>query len=82
MSKYAQLDLCISHEPWVNLLWKDKAHTMEMKYKAYVFHMLLFMYDKALLNKKECEGLVKNYALACEIDEEQAVQKLQSIASN
>lgn len=82
MSRYAQLDLCISHEPWVNLLWNNKAQTMVMKYKSFVFHMLLFMCDKTLLIKKEREGLVKNYALACEIDEEQAVQKLQSIASN
>lgn len=80
MMKYAQLDLCISHEPWVNLLWNSKAKTMEMKYKSYVFHMLLFMYDKTLLSPKEYNALVKNYAAANDINENQASQKLDQYA--
>lgn len=81
MSNYAQIEMCISNEPWIKFLWNDKTQNMEMHYKSCIFYMLLFLYDKNLLNQKENDTLIKNYAKANELERDVAVQKLFDLPS-
>lgn len=76
MLRYAQLEMCISKGPWLNVLWNNRTKTMIMKYKKIIFHMLINMYDCSLLTDKEKETLVKNFAEANEIDERNALLEL------
>lgn len=81
MAKYAQVEMCISREPWVQLLWNVKAQTMIMKYKTNIFHMLIYLFSKDLLSQKEKYTLLKNYAEANDIDELAADQRLSGLTS-
>lgn len=81
MLKYAQIEMCISREPWILLLWNVKTQTMVMKYKTNIFHMLIYMLRKDLLTQKEKGTLIKNYAEANDIGELSAEQKLSEINS-
>ena len=76
MSRFAQLEMCISKGPWLNILWNNRSKTMIMKYKKIIFHILINMYDSSLLTDKEKNTLVKNFAEANEIDEKDALLKL------
>ncbi|MBO5614526.1 MAG: DGQHR domain-containing protein [Prevotella sp.] len=76
MLKYAQLEMCISKEPWLNILWDNRTKTMIMKYKKIIFHILINMYDRSLLTDKEKDTLAKNYAEANEIDKKDAIIEL------
>lgn len=76
MMRYAQLEMCISKGPWLNVLWNNRTKTMIMKYKKIIFHILINMYDSLLLTDKEKETLVKNFAEANEIDETDALLQL------
>lgn len=70
MNIFSQIEMCISKEPWINLLWDAKSQTMVMKYKTNISQMLIYLFKKNLLTKKEKETLMKNYAKAndCDID--------------
>jgi hypothetical protein len=76
MLRYAQLEMCISNSPWLNILWNNRTNTMIMKYKKIIFHILINMYDCSLLTDKEKDTLVKNFAEANEIDEKDALLEL------
>ena len=76
MLKYAQLEMCISKGPWLNILWDNRLKTMIMKYKKIIFHILINMYDRSLLTDKEKDTLAKNYAEANEIDKKDAIIEL------
>lgn len=76
---FANIEMTISKEPWVNILWDTRTHTMVMKYKNIIYHMLIFLMKKELLTKKEMAVLEKNFAEANNMDEEQAKKKLVSI---
>lgn len=76
MLKYAQLEMCISKGPWLNILWNNRTKTMIMKYKKIIFHILINMYDRSLLTDKEKDTLAKNYAEANEIDKKDAIIEL------
>lgn len=62
MVAYSKVEMCISNNPWVNVLWDPDRHTMIMGNKTLVHLLLMFMYDKDILNKKEQESLTKRYA--------------------
>ena len=73
--------MCISKEPWINLLWDAKSQTMVMKYKTNISQMLIHLFKKNLLAKKEKETLMKNYAKANDCDIDVAKQILLNIPS-
>ena len=76
MLKYAQLEMCISKSPWLNILWNNRTKTMIMKYKKIIFHILINMYDGSLLTNNEKNTLIKNFAEANEIEENEALLEL------
>lgn len=76
MLKYAQLEMCISKSPWLNILWNYRTKTMIMKYKKIIFHILINMYDGSLLTINEKNTLIKNFAEANEIEEKDALLEL------
>ena len=68
MSAYSKLEMCISKSPWVKVLWDVDNHTMIMTNKTLVHSLLMYMFDKALLNKNEAESLRKRYAKILEVN--------------
>lgn len=78
---FSQVEMCISKEPWINIMWDIKTQTMVMKYKSIIFHMLIFMIKKELLTSKEYDTLIKNFALANDYEINEANQKLVNIHS-
>ena len=79
--KFAEIEMNISKEPWRNILWDDSTHTMIMKYKNIIYHMLIFLLRKDILTKKEMVVLAKNFAEANKLEKEKAEQKLDSLQS-
>ena len=73
---FSQIEMCISNEPWTNLLWNTKTQTMVMKYKNNITLMLIYLFKKDILITKEIDTLVKNYAEANDCDIDVAKQKL------
>ena len=76
---FSQVEMCISKEPWINIMWDIKTQTMVMKYKSIIFHMLIFLIKKELLTPKEYDTLIKNFALANDYEINEAKQILASI---
>lgn len=68
MSAYSKLEMCISKTPWVKVLWDSDKQTMIMPYKTLVHSLLMFMYDRSLLNKNELDSLRKRYAKILEVE--------------
>ena len=68
MSAYSKLEMCISKTPWVKVLWDADNHTMIMKHKTLVHSLLIYMFDKTLLNKNETNSLRKRYAKILDVD--------------
>ena len=71
MLSYSKLEMYISKAPWVKVLWNAERHTMIMKNKTLVHPLLMFMYDKNILNKKELDNLKSRYAKVLEIELEE-----------
>lgn len=78
---FSQVEMCISKEPWINIMWDIKTQTMVMKYKSIIFHMLIFLIKKELLTPKEYDTLINNFALANDYEINEANQKLVNIHS-
>ena len=76
MSAYSQLEMCISKAPWVKVLWDAESRTMIMKNKTLVRPLLMFMYDRSVLNAKELENLRIRYAKVLEIEPTEIDDKL------
>lgn len=68
MSAYSKVEMCISKAPWINVLWDADNHTMIMKHKTLVHSLLIYMFDKTLLNKNETNSLRKRYAKILDVD--------------
>lgn len=68
MSAYSKLEMCISKAPWVKVLWDADNHTMIMTHKTLVHSLLIYMYNKSLLNKNEINSLRKRYAKILDVD--------------
>lgn len=73
---FAKIEMTISKEPWENILWDSRTHTMIMRYKNIIYHMLIFLLKKELLTMKEIAVLEKNFAEANNLDEATAKLKL------
>lgn len=79
MSAYSQLEICISKAPWVKVLWDAESRTMIMKNKTLVRPLLMFMYDRSVLNAKELESLRIRYAKVLEIEPTEIDDKLNAL---
>lgn len=79
MSAYSQLEMCISKAPWVKVLWDAESRTMIMKNKTLVRSLLMFMYDRSVLNAKELESLRIRYAKVLEIEPTEIDDKLNAL---
>lgn len=79
MSAYTQLEMCISKAPWVKVLWDAESRTMIMKNKTLVRPLLMFMYDRSVLNAKELESLRIRYAKVLEIEPTEIDDKLNAL---
>ena len=79
MSAYSQLEMCISKAPWVTVLWDAESRTMIMKNKTLVRSLLMFMYDRSVLNAKELESLRIRYAKVLEIEPTEIDDKLNAL---
>jgi DGQHR domain-containing protein len=79
--KYAQIEMCISKEPWLNMLWDKEKQNMIMDYKTKICYMLIFLFSKEVLTQKEKNTLTKNFAEANHYDENMAKKKLHEMQS-
>ena len=79
ISAYSKLEMCISKAPWIKVLWDSDKHTMIMTYKTLVHSLLMFMYDRSLLNKKEFDSMRKRYAKILEVELTEIDEKLNSL---
>ena len=79
MSAYSQLEMCISKAPWAKVLWDAESRTMIMKNKTLVRPLLMFMYDRSVLNEKELESLKIRYAKVLEVEPTEIDDKLNAL---
>lgn len=79
MSAYSQLEMCISKAPWAKVLWNAESRTMIMKNKTLVRPLLMFMYDRSVLNEKELESLKNRYAKVLEVEPTEIDDKLNAL---
>lgn len=79
MSAYSQLEMCISKAPWVKVLWDAESRTMIMKNKTLVHSLLMYMYDRNILNEKELGSLRIRYAKVLEVEPTEIDDKLNAL---
>lgn len=81
MAAYSQLEMCISKAPWIKVLWDADKRTMIMENKTLVRPLLMFMYNRSVLNEKELEGLRIRYAKVMEVKLSEIEDLLNNIAN-
>lgn len=79
MSAYSKLEMCISEEPWIKVLWDTERHTMIMANKTLVHLLLMLMYDKNILKKPEMESLKRRYAKVFNVEINEIEVKLNEL---
>lgn len=79
MSAYSKLEMHISQEPWVKVLWDADSHTMIMKNKTLLRPLLMFMYDRNTLAKKEIDSLKLRYAKILDVELAEIDDKLNAL---
>ena len=79
MSAYSKLEMHISQEPWVKVLWDADSHTMIMKNKTLLRPLLMFMYDRNTLAKKEIDSLKLRYAKILDVEFAEIDDKLTAL---
>ena len=79
MSAYSKLEMHISREPWAKVLWDADSHTMIMKNKTLLRPLLMFMYDRNTLAKKEIDSLKLRYAKILDVGEAEIEDKLNAL---
>ena len=79
MSAYSKLEMHISKEPWIKVLWDADSHTMIMKNKTLLRPLLMFMYGRDALYKKEIDSLKLRYAKILDVGETEIEDKLNAL---
>lgn len=79
MSAYSKLEMHISQDPWLKVLWDADSHTMIMKNKTMLRPLLMFMYDKNTLSKKEINSLKNQYAKILDVEQTEIDNKLNAL---
>lgn len=76
MQGYASIEMVISNNPWIGILWNIRNKTMITSNKTVILSMLMFIYDESLLTPKELDNFKKSYAKALEVHIDQIEEKL------
>ena len=71
--------MIMKNKTLVHLLWDAESRTMIMKNKTLVRPLLMFMYDRSVLNAKELESLRIRYAKVLEIEPTEIDDKLNAL---
>lgn len=79
MSAYSKLEMHLSREPWAKVLWDADSHTMIMKNKTLLRPLLMFMYDRNTLAKKEIDSLKLRYAKILDVELAEIDDKLTAL---
>ena len=69
----------IAREPWAKVLWDADSHTMIMKNKTLLRPLLMFMYDRNTLAKKEIDSLKLRYAKILDVELAEIDDKLNAL---
>lgn len=76
MQGYANIEMLISNNPWIGILWNTRKQTMITSNKSVISSMLMFIYDEKLFTSKELNNFKKSYAKALEVPIDQIEEKL------
>lgn len=76
MQGYANIEMLISNNPWIGILWNTRKQTMITSNKSVISSMLMFIYDENLFTSKELNNFKKSYAKALEVPIDQIEEKL------
>lgn len=76
MQGYANIEMVISNNPWIGILWNTRKQTMITSNKSVISSMLMFIYDENLFTSKELNNFKKSYAKALEVPIDQIEEKL------
>lgn len=76
MQGYASIEMVISNNPWIGILWNIRNKTMITSNKTVILSMLMFIYDESLLTPKELDNFKKSYAKALEVHIDKIEEKL------
>ena len=76
MQVYANIEMVISNNPWIGILWNTRKQTMITSNKSVISSMLMFIYDENLFTSKELNNFKKSYAKALEVPIDQIEEKL------
>ena len=76
MQGYASIEMVISNNPWIGILWNIRNKTMITSDKTVILSMLMFIYDEGLLTPKELDNFKKSYAKALEVHIDKIEEKL------
>lgn len=76
MQGYANIEMVISNDPWVGILWNTRKQTMITSNKSVISSMLMFIYDDSIFTSKELDNFKKSYAKALEVRIDQIEEKL------
>lgn len=76
MQGYANIEMVISNNPWIDILWNTRKQTMITSNKSVISSMLMFIYDENLFTSKELNNFKKSYAKALEVPIDQIEEKL------
>lgn len=76
MQGYASIEMAISNNPWIDILWNPRKQTMITSNKPVISPMLMFIYDEKLFTSSELDNFKKSYAKALEVPIDQIEEKL------
>lgn len=76
MRGYADIDMIISRNHWVNVLWDSSKRTMIMGNKALISTMLIYMYDDNLLIPRELKSFKNGYLKATGVEPDSLDERL------
>lgn len=81
MKGYSDLEMVISSELWLNILWDSRKKTMIMSNKTLITPMLMYMYDKSLLTPKEMDRFKNSFAKNIGIDPKNINERISFLKS-
>lgn len=69
LKKINNIDLTISKNPWINIVWKLREKRMVMGKKTVIKNLVIYMYNPDFLTKTQLAALKKSYASENQIEE-------------
>lgn len=74
--KLNQVPLSIERNPWVNVVWNKTSKRMATPNEKLLMYMLIFFVNKKLLHERELEFLLKEYAAAKALPNDEEMEKV------